>query len=58
MDLDNVISPLIKQSDTQIRTNKLITMLEQLFARIMNSQVNLLANIAKYNPSRIYSDLQ
>ena len=48
MDLDNVIlNPVIKHSDTQIRTNNLITMLEQTFARIMNSRVDLLSNISE-----------
>jgi len=32
MNLDNIISPVIKHSDTQIRTNNIITMLEPTFA--------------------------
>jgi len=47
MDLDNIKKTVIKHLDTQIRTNNLITMLEQTFRRIMNSRVNLLANISE-----------
>jgi len=39
----NGIRSVIKQ----IRTNNLITMLEQTFDRLMNSRVNLLANISE-----------
>jgi len=55
MDLDNGKRSVIKHSDTDIRTNNVIIMLEQTFARIVNSRMN---SLAKYIPSRIYSDLQ
>jgi len=58
MDLDNVKTPVIKHLDTQIQTNNPITMLEQTFSIIMNSDWTCSWILAKYNYARIYSDLQ